>query len=156
MTAAVVTRSAGRAGTARPGGPLRTSPLLGQLARYAAVSGFATAVSAAVFLLLRTWWTALPANLVALVVSTAVSTEINRRFTFGGVSVSRWREHVQNGGTVLVYAGVSSAVLVLLSLVVSRPTPLEQTLAIVSAGTVCGICRFLLLRHWVFDPDDEP
>ena len=151
----MATRGAHRAGSAPPGGPLRTRRLLGQLARYAAVSGLATAVNAGLFLLLRTWWTALPANLVALVLSTAVSTEINRRFTFAGASVSRWREHVQNGGTVLVYAGVSSAVLVLLGLVVTRPTPVEQTVAIVSAGLVVAICRFLLLRNWVFDPDDE-
>src|SRR3712207_8566809 len=99
---AVVVREAERV----PGGLPRARRLLGQLARYAAVSGFATAVNAGVFLLLRTWWTALPANLVALVLSTAVSTEINRRFTFGGASVSRWRGHVQKGGTGLVYAGV--------------------------------------------------
>jgi putative flippase GtrA len=153
VTTAVVTRGAGT----MPAGPLRAlagHPLLGQLGRYAAVSGLATAVNAAGFLTLRTWWPALAANLVALALSTAVSTEVNRRFTFGGASANRWRTHLQDGGTVVFYAGYSSLVLVLLGCVVARPTPLEQTLAIVSAGVVCGVCRFLLLRHWVFDPDD--
>ena len=132
---------------------LRAHPLLVQLIRYAVVGGLGTLVNAAVFLLLRTWLDAVPANLVAIVVSTAVSTEANRRFTFGGAVVHRWRANVQNGGTVLFYAFYSSAVLLLLGLVVDSPTPVEETLVVAVASVLGGLCRFLVLRYWVFGAD---
>jgi putative flippase GtrA len=130
-------------------------PLLVQLVRYAVVGGLGTLVNAAVFLLLRTWLDAVPANLVAIVVSTAVSTEANRRFTFGGAVVHRWRANVQNGGTVLFYAFYSSAVLLLLGLVVASPTPVEETLAVAVASVLGGFGRFLVLRYWVFGADEH-
>lgn len=126
-------------------------PLLVQVARYVMVGGLGTAVNAAAFLLLRTGGLdAVPANLVALLVSTAVSTEANRRFTFGGSMVHRWRVRVQIGGTVLFYAFYSSAVLLLLGLLVEAPTPVEETAALAGASVLGGVARFLLLRYWVF------
>lgn len=131
-------------------------PLVVQLVRYGMVGGLGTAVNAAIFLALRNWLDSVPANLVALVVSTAVSTEVNRRFTFGGGAAHRWRANVQIGGTVLFYALYSSAVLLLLGAVVDAPTPLEETLAVVVASTLGGLGRFLLLRYWVFGTDERP
>jgi putative flippase GtrA len=126
-------------------------PLLLQVARYVMVGGLGTAVSAAAFLLLRiAGLEAVPANLVALLVSTAVSTEANRRFTFGGTAVHRWRVRVQIGGTVLFYAFYGSAVLLLLGLVVDAPTPVEETVTLAAASVLGGACRFLVLRYWVF------
>ena len=125
-------------------------PLFVQLARYALVGGLGTSVNALVFLVLRTWLDSVPANLVALVVSTAVSTEANRRFTFGGAAVRRFREGVQNTGTVLFYAFYSSAVLLLLGLVVDSPSPVQETLAVAAASVLGGLGRFLVLRYWVF------
>ena len=130
-------------------------PLLVQLARYAVVGGLGTLVNALVFLVLRTWLDSVPANLVALVVSTAVSTEANRRFTFGGAAVRRWRANVQNGGTVLFYACYSSAVLLLLGWLVDSPTPVQETLVVAGASVLGGICRFLVLRYWVFGADEH-
>lgn len=130
-------------------------PLLVQLVRYVMVGGLGTAVNAAVFLLVRTaGLDAVPANLVALLVSTAVSTEANRRFTFGGTAVRRWRARVQVGGTVLFYAFYSSAVLLLLGLVVDTPTPVEETVTLAAASVLGGACRFLVLRYWVFGTRD--
>lgn len=131
-------------------------PLVVQLVRYGMVGGLGTAVNALTFLTLRTWFDSVPANLVALVVSTAVSTEANRRFTFGGGMAHRWRANVQIGGTVLFYALYSSAVLLLLGAVVEAPTPLEETLAVVVASTLGGLGRFLVLRYWVFGASDGP
>ncbi|OLT11142.1 hypothetical protein BJF78_27620 [Pseudonocardia sp. CNS-139] len=128
----------------------REHPLLVQVVRYALVGGLGTLVNALVFLLLRTWLDTVPANLVALVVSTAVSTEANRRFTFGGAAAHRWRVNVQTGGAVVFYAFYSSAVLLLLAAVVAAPTPLEETFAVAAASVVGGTCRFLVLRYWVF------
>jgi len=126
-------------------------PLLVQIAHFTVVGGLGTAVNAAVFLLLRTGLDTVPANLLALVVSTAVSTEANRRFTFGGGAVHRWRARVQIGGTVLFYAFYSSTVLLLLELAVDSPTPVQQTIAIAAASVLGGTGRFLVLRYWVFD-----
>jgi putative flippase GtrA len=132
-------------------------PLLLQVARYVMVGGLGTAVSAAAFLLLRfAGLEAVPANLVALLVSTAVSTEANRRFTFGGGAVHRWRAHVQIGGTVLFYAFYSSAVLLLLGLVVDAPTPVGEAVTLAAASVLGGVCRFLVLRYWVFGTREAP
>lgn len=125
-------------------------PLLVQVGHYALVGGLGTVVNAAVFLTVRNGLDAVPANLVALVLSTAVSTEVNRRFTFGGGTAHRWRAQVQIGGTVLFYAFYSSAVLVVLELLVDDPSPVQESLAVAAASVLGGIGRFLLMRYWVF------
>jgi putative flippase GtrA len=128
-------------------------PLVVQLARYAVVGGVGTLVNALVYLLLRTWWDLLPANLAALVVSTLVSTEVNRRFTFSGAEVHRWRKHVQTAGTIAFYAAYSSVVLLVLTAVVERPTPLLESATVAAASVLGGALRFLILRFWVVDRD---
>jgi putative flippase GtrA len=128
-------------------------PVLVQLARYAVVGGLGTAVNAAIFLVLRNWWDAVPANLVALVLSTAVSTEVNRRFTFAGAAPHRSRALVQNGGTVAFYACYSSTVLLLLGAIVDDPSAVLESVTVASASVLGGIARFLVLRYWVFGVD---
>ena len=130
----------------------RAHPLATQLARYAIVGGLGTVANAVVFLVLRTWWETLAANLVALVLSTVLSTEVNRRFTFGSAPlVHPWRTYVQTGGTVVFYAFYSSAVLITLAMVVSDPNPWLQTAAVAGASALGGVGRYLVLRFWVFD-----
>lgn len=128
-------------------------PLLGQLARYAVAGGVGTLVNALVFLSLRTWWDLLPANLAALVLSTLVSTEVNRRFTFSGEHGHRWRAHVQTAATVAFYAVYSSAILLALHAAVANPTPLLESVTVAAGSVLGGAGRFLLLRFWVFDRD---
>jgi putative flippase GtrA len=139
-----------------PSGHEQRHPLLVQLARYAVIGGLGTLVNAVIFLLLRTWWDTIPANLVALVLSTVVSTEANRRFTFERAQVHWLRSHVQSGGTVLFYAFYSSAVLMLLAATIDSPTAWEQTLAVAVASVLGGLGRFLVLRYWVFESDAHP
>lgn len=132
-------------------------PLAVQLARYAVAGGVGTLVNALIFLTLRTWWDLLPANLAALVLSTLVSTEVNRRFTFSGEQGHAWRAHVQTVGMVAFYAVYSSAVLLVLTVVVDDPTPLLESVTVAAASVLGGAGRFLLLRFWVFDdPEPEP
>jgi len=126
-------------------------PLVVQLSRYVVAGGVGTLVNALVFLSLRTWWDLLPANLAALVVSTLVSTEVNRRFTFSGEQGHRWRAHVQTAGMVAFYAVYSSAVLLALHAAVDAPTPLLESVTVAAASVLGGAARFLLLRFWVFD-----
>lgn len=140
-----------RAPTSRP--PLRERhPLAVQLSRYVVAGGVGTLVNALVFLSLRSWWELLPANLAALAVSTLVSTEVNRRFTFSGEQGHRWRAHVQTAGMVAFYAVYSSAVLLALHAAVDDPTPLLESVTVAVASVLGGAARFLLLRFWVFDP----
>lgn len=122
-----------------------------QLLRYAVVGGGATALNAALFLLVRPWLDAVPANLLALVLTTAVSTEANRRFAFGGAHAHRLREWVQDVGTVAFYATYTSAVLLGLEWVAVHPTPGEEASAVAVASVAGGLLRFAVLRFWVFD-----
>jgi putative flippase GtrA len=123
-----------------------------QLVRYSLVGGLGTVLSALLYLLFRTWWDAVPANLAALVLSTVASTEANRRFTFGAAAGDRTREYLQNAATVAFYALYSTVVLVLLGAVVDDPTALEESVAVAAASAVGGTVRFLVLRNWVFGP----
>jgi putative flippase GtrA len=121
-----------------------------QLVRYGVVGVLGTAVSALLYLVFRTWWDAVPANLAALVLSTVASTEANRRFTFPGMAADRRREYVQNAGTVAFYAVYSSAVLLVLGAVVGDPTALQESSAVAMASVLGGVVRFGVLRNWVF------
>lgn len=131
-------------------------PLLAQLAGFTLVSGSSTLLYALVFLLLRTWWDTTPANLTALVLCTLFSTEANRRLTFGGSDMHRWRAHLQTAGVVAFYAVYSSVVLLLVHLAIDDPTPLQESAAVAAASVLGGCARFLLLRFWVLSPDDDP
>ncbi|BBG00267.1 MULTISPECIES: GtrA family protein [Pseudonocardia] len=126
-------------------------PLLRQLSRYAAVGGLSTGLNATLFLLFRPWLAAVPANLIALVLTTALSTELSRRFAFGGPPAFRLREWVQDVGTVAFYACYSSVVLVVLHALAAAPTPTEEATALVLASLGGGLLRFAVLRFWVFD-----
>lgn len=126
-------------------------PLVALLARYMVAGGVGTLVNALVYLTLRSGWDLLPANLAALVVSTLVSTEVNRRFTFEGEPGHRWRKHVQTVGMVAFYAVYSSMVLLALTALVDAPTPLLESATVAAASVFGGAGRFVLLRFWVFD-----
>ncbi|WP_214366480.1 GtrA family protein [Pseudonocardia sp. H11422] len=128
----------------------RRHPVIAQLARYAIVGGLGTSVTALTFLVLRNWFDSVPANLLALIVSTAVSTEVNRRFTFSGATAHRWRSHVQNGGTVLFYAFYSSLVLIVLDDLAPAASEVQEALVVALASVLGGLLRFLVLRYWVF------
>jgi putative flippase GtrA len=133
-------------------------PLLVQVVRFTALGAAGTAANALFFLVLRTWLDAVPANLVALVLSTALSTELNRRFTFDGADPHPWRNTVQTGGTVLFYAFYSSGVLLLLGELIDSPSPALESLAVAAASALGGVVRFLVMRQWVFadDPAAHP
>lgn len=129
----------------------RRVPLVAQIVRYALVGASSTILAAALFLLLRNWLDAVPANLVSLTVSTAASTEISRRFAFGAVRPHRVRAWIQDVGTIIFYATYNSAALLLLHSILPKATALEETLTVVAASLGGGCIRFLVLRLWVFE-----
>ncbi len=130
---------------------LRLRPTLRQLGRYALIGGAGTLLNVLLFLVARVWLSAVPANLVAVVLSTLATTEANRRFTFHGER-HRWRTLLQNVGTVAFYAFYGSAVLMLLDTLVASPTQLMESVAVAGASLFGGIARFAVMRLWAFAP----
>ncbi|MGD9988756.1 GtrA family protein [Pseudonocardia sp.] len=130
----------------------RRHPTFVQLARFAIVGGTGTALSALIYLALRTWMSPVPANVVALLLSTGLTTELNRRFTFDGAAAHRLRASVQDVVTVVFYAFYTSGVLLLLEWLVPGATQWEEALAIAAASVLGGLMRFLAMRYWVFAP----
>lgn len=130
----------------------RLRPLLAQLGRYALVGGAGTSLNVVLFLVARSWVDAVPANFVAIIVSTVATTEANRRFTFGAKGGQHWRTLLQNVGTVVFYAFYGSAVLMALDAVVERPTELMESAAVVAASLLGGLGRFAVMRLWAFAP----
>jgi putative flippase GtrA len=134
----------------------RLRPALVQLGRYALVGGVGTGLNVVLFLVARTWLSAVPANVVAIVLTTLVTTEANRRFTFHAEQGYRWRTILQNVGTVVFYAFYGSAVLLLLHAVVEDPTALTESVAVAAASVLGGLARFSVMRLWEFAPAARP
>jgi putative flippase GtrA len=130
----------------------RLQPTLVQLGRYALVGGVGTGLNVLLFLVARQWLAAVPANVVAIVLSTLVTTEANRRFTFHAEHGGRWRTILQNTGTMIFYAFYGSAVLLLLHAVVDTPTALMESAAVAVACVLGGLARFSVMRLWEFAP----
>lgn len=127
----------------------RPRELFWSLARFAVVGGSTTALYALLYLAAVEVLPAHPANAAAMVVSTVVSTEWHRRWTFrsdrGGL-----RTHLQAGLVTTVTYAMTSSALVLLEAVSPGAEEGAQVAAIVTASAVAGLLRFVALRVWVF------
>jgi putative flippase GtrA len=134
---------------------LRLHPAAAQLVRYALVGGAGTVLNVLLFLLARLWLDAVPANLVAIVLTTLGTTEANRRFTFHAERHAL-RTLLQNVCTVAFYAFYGAAVLMLLDAVVARPTHLMESGAVAAASVLGGLARFTIMRLWEFAPVHTP
>jgi putative flippase GtrA len=134
---------------------LRLHPTLVQLGRYALIGGVGTGLNVVLFLVARLWLSAVPANVIAIVLSTLVTTEANRRFTFHAGHGHRWRTILQNVGTMAFYAFYGSAVLMLLGAVVNSPSPLVESGAVAAASVLGGAARFSVMRLWEFAPAER-
>ncbi|GAY08225.1 GtrA family protein [Pseudonocardia sp. N23] len=127
-------------------------PTFVQLARFAVVGGAGTGLNALIYLAMRTWMSPVPANVVALLLSTALTTELNRRFTFDGADAHRLRASVQDVVTVVFYAFYSSVVLLLLGWLAPGAGEWEEALTVAAASVLGGLLRFVVMRYWVFAP----
>ncbi|TDO56751.1 GtrA-like protein [Kribbella sp. VKM Ac-2571] len=128
-----------------------------QLVSFAVVGGLSTVANLALYALLRHWWPLLAANLGALVITTLLNTEANRRFTFAGPQTSNGRIRVHGQGLVVfaLYYLFTSGALLLLHACTSDPSRLlELTVLLVSSG-LGTVGRFLLLRGWIFQPGKD-
>ncbi|MEU5869443.1 glycosyltransferase [Nonomuraea sp. NPDC047529] len=129
--------------------------LLWQVVSFGAIGVLSTLAHLGLYALLRGWLPVLPANLLALTLTTVLNTEANRRFTF-----TASRESVARGSATrshllglvvfgLYYALTSGALLGLHAIVADPPRALELTV-LVGACVLGTAGRFLLLRGWVF------
>ncbi|MFF5991581.1 GtrA family protein [Prauserella flavalba] len=117
---------------------------------YVAAGTVTTLLQALVYLAVRAPLGAQAANLVAIGLTTAANTEFHRLVTFAGSTTPPARRHLQTVLTFGYYAGAGSAALVLLHALNAAPSPELETVVLVATSLAGGICRFLLLRSWVF------
>ncbi|WET77844.1 GtrA family protein [Amycolatopsis sp. QT-25] len=124
---------------------------LGNHAVWYVVAGVAaTGLQAVLFLFLQPVLGSQVANLVALAITTVGNTEFHRRVTFAGRESNAGKRHFQDLMTFAFYAVYGSTVLASLDAVITEPTALEQTGALLAASVVGGTARFAVLRWWVF------
>jgi putative flippase GtrA len=130
--------------------------LLDQVWRFAGVGLASTALHLGLFAWLAA---ALPsaqtANLLALLLATVANTAANRRWTFGvrgrhGLG----RQHLQALAVFGLTWAMSSAALLLVGSITSRPGAALQTAAIAVANLAATVVRFVLMRRWIFSTDN--
>lgn len=138
----------------RPEPPARDT--VWQLLSFGAIGTVTTIANALLYALLRTWWPALVANAVTVVVMTILNTEANRRLTFVTSRGSTGRVHVQGLVVFALYYLFTSAALLALQAVAAQPARWLEVAVLLTASLVGTAGRFLLLRGWVFRPSHTP
>jgi putative flippase GtrA len=119
-----------------------------QFVRFVLVGGSANLVYAGVFLVLAGLGTQ-AANLVGVVVSTAVANELHRRLTFrAGDRVGWLTAQWAGGGLAVVGLAVSGLTLAVLEAQTASAGPLVPVLAVWTVSGAVGLARFVGLR-WV-------
>jgi len=138
-------------GAARPGLRGPAGSLAGQLARFLAVGAASTLAYVLLYLGLRTWLSAQPANAVSLLATAVLNTAVNRRFTFGIRGRPDLARH-QAQGLLAFAAGLAltSAALAGLHAAVPRPARAAEVTVLIGAGLAATALRFAIYRHWVF------
>jgi putative flippase GtrA len=127
----------------------RRTRLLWQILSFATIGVASTALHACIYLLLRQWWGAVAANLVALSVATLANTEANRRFTFN-VRDRVLRRHGRAVFLFAMYYLLTTGSVWLLGRVAADPPPVLEAAVIFGASLTATVLRFILLRSWVF------
>jgi putative flippase GtrA len=140
----------GLAGVSRPDLPVG---LGAQLVRFSAVGAASTVAYVVLYGLLRSplgpWW----ANATALLATMLGNTQANRTWTFRrGGRTGLVRSYATAGIALLTSLATSTLALVAVRAAVDDPSLLIDMVALVPAGLVATISRFLLFRHWIFRP----
>ena len=140
-----------RLGGAPPGLRGLAGSLAGQLARFLAVGAASTLAYVLLYLGLRTWLSAQPANAVSLLATAVLNTAVNRRFTFGIRGRPDLARH-QAQGLLAFAAGLAltSAALAGLHAAVPRPARAAEVTVLIGANLAATALRFAIYRHWVF------
>ncbi|MFC4008955.1 glycosyltransferase [Nonomuraea purpurea] len=124
--------------------------LLWQVLSFGAIGVLSTAAHLGLYALLRMWLPVLPANLLALTLTTVLNTEANRRFTFTSSRGSATRTHLLGLVVFGLYYALTSGALLILHAAVADPSRVVEVTVLVGACVLGTAGRFLLLRGWVF------
>ncbi|HEY3764669.1 MAG TPA: dolichyl-phosphate beta-glucosyltransferase [Gaiellales bacterium] len=125
----------------------------GRLARFACIGAVSTIAYAVLYTVLRGALAPLPANAVALLATAVANTAANRPLTFGRRGRSGIVRH-HLGGLAAFAAGLAVTSAALTALAALRPHPSRpgELAALLAAGGLATIVRYVLLRRWVFRP----
>jgi glycosyltransferase involved in cell wall biosynthesis len=128
-----------------------TPGLVHQLVGFALVGLASTVAYAAIFWFLRNIFAATAANLLALAVTAATNTALNRRFTFGVQgSVGLAKDHAGGLLAFAVAAALTSLTIVLLNSLVPSASRSVEIAALTAANSAATAIRFLILRNVLF------
>ena len=130
----------------------RDTGLLWQIVSFALIGGVSTVATLLLYALFREWWPPLAANLVALVLTTLLNTEANRRLTFLGSRGPTGRVHLQSLLVFALYYALTSGALLILDGLVTAPSRMLELAVLLAASVVGTAGRFVVLRAWVFKP----
>jgi putative flippase GtrA len=134
----------------------RDTGLVWQLLCFAAIGALSTVVTLALYALFRNVLPPLGANLAALVLTTVLNTEANRRLTFaGGRGAVSGRVHLQGLLVFFLYYAFTSAALLAVDELVADPSRWLEVAVLALASVTGTIGRFILLRTWVFGTRKE-
>ncbi len=124
--------------------------LLWQLVTFGLIGVASTAVTAALYAVMRSWVPPLAANLAALVAVNVLNTEANRRLTFAGSGVAQHGMHLRGLAIFGLYYALTSGALLVLQAVVAHPSRWLEVAVLLAASVVGTAVRFVLFRRWVF------
>jgi putative flippase GtrA len=132
---------------------LRRDDTFAQFARFVLVGGASTAVYAVLFVPSKGFG-ALPAHVVATVVSSVLANEMHRRLTFRADERVGWlAAQVEAGGVSLFGLVATSAALAGLDAAAETAQPLLQITVVTTVTGIIGLIRFVALR-WIFRPTE--
>jgi putative flippase GtrA len=125
----------------------RLGALSRQFVRFIAVGVVNTGLFLVIYLLFRTVGTATVANLLATVLTTVAGTCVNGKVTFGVSGLITVRQHVKSMAVTVL-----GVVITTVAVNMAGGGEMSELVALIVASGVAGAGRFVLLRHWVFEP----
>jgi putative flippase GtrA len=128
---------------------LHSGSTAAQFTRFVAVGVASSLVYFGVFLPLREFGTQ-PANVVAMVVSSALANELHRRVTFQAGGRIGWLTAQWEGGGLAVAGLVATSLALAVLDGVVGSAWWAQLLLIAAVTGLIGLVRFVALRLWVF------
>jgi putative flippase GtrA len=141
-------QASGSPGVSRP---TRFTGIWTQVAGFLAVGVVCTVASVAIFAVLRPLTGVQWANLISLVLTSVLNTELNRRHSFGIKGRRYWfHDHRRGLWVMLLALGLTSGSLWLLHALAPEASVLDELLTITAANVLAAVTRFLLLRYWIF------
>ncbi len=127
-----------------------------ELGCFIAVGIVSTLGNAALYWLLRTWWTPALATFLSQIALTVANTEVNRRLAFRSSSAGAVRAHFGAGILFLLSYLVTTGVVLGYRHVVPGASALSESLVLAGAFVCVTVLRFAVLRWFVFNRRTRP